>query len=365
MRAGSGASNNLIRSLQVGDPSITVVGCHDDPFYLRKSGAGRNYLLPRITAQSFVASLRRLAHRERLRMIIPTTDVDVHAISKHRRSLRGLCFLPRHSTVERCQDKYSLIHTLARHDVPVPITRSVRSLAEIASIFRMFRTHSVVWCRARFGTGSVGATSVRTVGQARAWINYWEDMRGVPARHFILSEYLPGRDFACQSLWQRGRLILIKTTERISYFRGESGPSGVSSIGAVHKTVRDDRLVDVAERAVRAVDPRASGAFSVDLKEDRHGNPCVTEINVGRLLTGTPIFDLTGKHNMAVTYVRLALSEATGITESHDAVDDYYMIRDLDALPDIVHRTALTAKIVDLRTPSAERLEAKAIRRGG
>ena len=104
----------------------------------------------------------------------------------------------------------------------------VRSIGDIGKIFRSFERQTTLWCRARFGTGSVGATTVRTEAQARAWVTYWADMRGVPARQFTLSEYLPGRDFACQSLWMEGQLVLIKTTERISYFRGESGPTGLS-----------------------------------------------------------------------------------------------------------------------------------------
>ena len=350
-RAGSGASNNLIRSVRADGLPITVVGCQDDAFYLRKSAAERNYLIPPVGTPRFIDALRTIVRREHIDLILPTTDVDVRILSERRSVFRDVLFLPRHSTVAQCQDKYALTVTLSRRGVPVPATKSVRSLDGLTAVFRALGSHSRVWCRARHGTGSVGATPVRTVAQARAWISYWRDMRGVPAHRFTISEYLPGRDFACQSLWQNGRLLLIKTTERISYFRGDSGPSGVSSIGAVHKTVRDPRVADVAERAVRAVDASASGAFSVDLKENRDGVPCVTEINVGRLLTGTPIFDLTGRHNMAATYVRLGLGQRVMIDDAYDAVEDFYMIRDLDALPDIVHRTGLTEGIVDLRMP--------------
>ena len=57
----------------------------------------------------------------------------------------------------------------------------------------------------------------------------------------MLAEYLPGRDFFCQTLWRDGRLMLVKTCERISYFAAENTPSGVSSLYSLAKTVVDER----------------------------------------------------------------------------------------------------------------------------
>jgi carbamoyl-phosphate synthase large subunit len=101
--------------------------------------------------------------------------------------------------------------------------------------------------------------------------------------------------------------------------------------------------------AVQAIDRMATGAFSIDLKADRNGRPCVTEINVGRFLTGSPIFDFTGKHNMTATYVRLALDQPVSIDESYDVAEGYYMIRDLDTMPEILHADELSEGIEDAR----------------
>jgi hypothetical protein len=176
---------------------------------------------------------------------------------------------------------------------------------------------------------------VNTPEDARAWIGYWERMRGVPAANFTLSEYLPGRDFACQSLWRDGRLVLIKTVERLAYLGAETRASGTSSIASLAKTVKDVRVVETCLRAIRALDPNASGAFSVDLKENAAGVPCVTEINAGRFITMMNFFDLTGTHNMSATYVRLALDEPVAIADPNDVVEDRYLVRGVDAVPAI------------------------------
>jgi hypothetical protein len=164
---------------------------------------------------------------------------------------------------------------------------------------------------------------------------------------------LPGRDFACQSLWKDGRLLLVKTCERLSYFEGGSQPSGRSSIAGLARTVREPRVVDVSARAIRALDPRASGAFSVDLKEDAGGVPCITEINAGRFITLMNLFDLTGRHNMADTYVRIALDRPVTIRDVYDAAPDHYFVRNVDAEPVIFPARQFFVGIEDMRVSGA------------
>lgn len=335
--AGTGASNNFVRSLKAGDPSLFIVGCHDDRFVLKNSTADRNCLVPSASHPDFAHGLGGVVTTERIDLLIPNSDTDVRLASTFRDDLPCRVFLPSRAVVELCQDKYELTRFLRSRSIPSPPTYPVIDLDGVEEVFRRLVPRERLWCRIRTGAGSLGAIPVRTPEQAVNWIRYWGEMRGVRASAFTLSEYLPGRDFACQSLWKEGRLILIKTSERISYFGGSGRPSGVSSVGAVHKTIHDPRVVAVSATAVRALDDHVSGAFSVDLKEDVAGTPCVTEINVGRFLSGTPIFDLTGRHNMALTYVRLALGELVTIDDPYDVVEDYYMVRDLDTLPAIFH----------------------------
>lgn len=338
--AGTGASNNLIRSLKRGEASLFVVGAHDDRFVLKKSPADRNYLLPPGGAEGLRDALRRVIARERLDLVVPASDAHVKLLSDLRDELACRVFLPRASTIELCQDKYELTTHLRRHGLPAPLTYPVADLESVDPTFRRFPAGQPVWCRLRRGTASMGATAVKTVEQARGWIAYWHEMRGAPVERFTLSEYLPGRDFLCQGLWNDGRLILVKTFERLSYFGGAQSPSGVSSLSALAKTTDDPRIVDVCRRVIDAVDPAATGVFSIDLKEDGDGVPCVTEINAGRFFMAMNNFDAIGKHNMAVTYVRLALGEDVGLSAVYDAVAEHYMVRDLDTLPGVFRANA-------------------------
>jgi len=346
--AGSGPSSNLIRSLKAGDPSLFIAGCHSDRFILKKSSADRNFLVHPVTHHAFLGDVARVVARARVDLLIPTTDAEVRALSRARRRLPCRVFLPPRPVVELCQDKYRLSRFLRGRGVAVPLTYAVSSLAGVPGIFRRLG-RPPLWCRVRAGSGSTAAIPVRAPRQAQAWIAYWSTMRGVPVRSFTLSEYLPGRDFGCQSLWDRGRPVLTKAFQRLSYIAAGGHPSGVSSVAALARTAADPRVLEVTIRAVGALGRNISGLFSVDLKEDGEGNVCVTEINAGRFLAGTNLLDLAGKHNMAVTYVQLALGERVESLEEPDQSADHFMVRDVDTLPGVFHAEEFFSGIEDAR----------------
>ncbi len=335
--AGSAATTNLVRSLRSGDPTLWIVGCHHDRFTLKKSLADRNYVCPSPKLATFRDALCRVVERERIDIVIPNSDLDVEALVDIRDTVPCATFLPTKEVVALCQDKFELTTFLQAKRVPVPATCAVTELGTLPDVFARLAPHPELWCRIRTGSNARGALRVRRPEQARAWVSYWEEMRGVPITLFTISEYLPGRDFMYQSLWKDGRPVSVKTFERMAYFAAGSNPTAVSSLSALARTVIDQRVVDISARAVLAIDPAASGAFAIDLKENVAGVPCVTEINSGRLLTAMTAFDGVGQHNMALLYVKLALGEAVSAGEPYDAVEDYYVVRDIDTPADVFH----------------------------
>jgi carbamoyl-phosphate synthase large subunit len=335
--AGTAAGENLIRSLRAGDPSLGVVGCHDDRFVLKHSAADARYLVPPPGTRGFIGALRRVIGSAGIDLVLPTSDRHVQALSDARARIGDTVFLPRRRVVDLCHDKYALSTWLRRRGVAAPETRRLGRLGAVDALFAGFGRRRPLWCRPRTGTCARGGAAVGSPAQARGWIRLWHEMQGVPVNDFTLSEYLPGREILCQSLWDRGRMVLANTFERLSYFGVDNIPSGVTSLSSLAKTVRAPAAVELCHRAVRAVDARASGAFSIDVKEDARGRPHVTEINAGRLFMAMTAFDAVLKHNMALTWVRLARGERVEVGEAYDAVEDYYMVRDLDITPGIFH----------------------------
>jgi carbamoyl-phosphate synthase large subunit len=306
---------------------------------------GPRYLTPAISDPSYPGVLRGIVRKERIDLVVPTTDGEVETVSNLRDDIPGKCFLPDRDVIRVCGDKAQLTGVLRGAGVPAPETHLVTDLERLDSLFSRFNGRIPLWCRPRTGSCARGAAAVSSPEEAREWIRLWERMRHVPAGSFTLCEYLPGRDFLCQSLWLDGEMVLTNTFERLAYFGVDNIPSGITSLSSLAKTVADPRLVDVCRAAVRAVAPSASGAFSIDLKENAAGEPLVTEINAGRLFMAMTAFDRVLKHNMTLTYLHLALGEPVDFREQYDGQEGSYMVRDLDALPGIFHVDELFEEI--------------------
>lgn len=340
--AGGGGSNNLIRGLRRDGYDGRIVGSNVSKYYLGKSLADANYLIPRGDEDGYEDAVRSVIDREDVDVILPNNGTEVRSVSQLRDLLPTRVFLPPHEDVVLCQDKFELTNHLNAHDVPVAPSRVVDNLESIEAIFDDL-DGEMLWCRLRHGSGSKGATKVKRAEQARSWIEYWEEMRGIERGEFTLNEYLPGRDYAFQSVWQDGELVLSKTLERLSYYFGDNRASGQSSTPQVGKLVYDETIQETCERAIRAVNEDATGMYSIDLKEDEEGVPHVTEINIGRFCMITNAFNEVGEHNMGDVYIRLANDEEVTIENRRRDIGEEttYLVRELDTEPLLVTESEL------------------------
>jgi len=95
-------------------------------------------------------------------------------------------------------------------------------------------------------------------------------------------------------------------------------------------TVHRDELNEVATKCIRAVDPKASGIFCVDLRENEDGNLIPTEVNAGRFFTTSYFFTKAGI-NMPYYYVKLGLGESNPDLPQYNSVPaGLYWIRHID-----------------------------------
>ncbi|HZF04501.1 MAG TPA: hypothetical protein VE932_09240 [Patescibacteria group bacterium] len=333
--AGSGTANNLVRSLRAGEHPITLVGAHHDRFVLRSAPTERRYLVPPTSHPDFVGALNRLIAAERVDVAMPASDADARALAAERASLGCRTLLPALATIDLCQDKYAFAEFLDAHGVPVPDTVTLKTLDDVDTAFAALSRHRRLWCRRRRGQGGLGALLVSRPEQARAWIAYWAEMRGIDAAEFTLAEYLPGRDFAGQALFADGEPIVTHVYERLSYLGGAATPAGIG-LAALGRRVSDRRVTDLVTAAVRAIEPRAWGVFCFDAREDADGVPRLTEFNAGRFGLSAILLDLAGNVNMATTYVRLALGERVQPIVEPEPADDWYIVRDYDGAPAVL-----------------------------
>lgn len=334
--AGGGGTNNLAESLRRSSLCDTeLIGVNMDPYALTKSTLSKNFLLPPSTEEAYIPALRKLVVDQSIDLVIPNNDREVAAISKNRASLNCGVFLPSSDVVARCQDKFAFHQTLTSQGVAMAACIDLKTLDDVPSAIERLPGDRY-WVRPKTGSGSKGATWVNNARQARDWIRLWVELRGANVGDFTISEFLPGRDFAVQSVWKDGRPLVVKIVERLTYFGAEQRLSGMSSTPAVACTVHEPAVVDIVRRATAALCQKPHGNFCFDLKCRSDGEPCITECNIGRFCMITPAFDWTGQVNTAEVYVRAAFDDSMQIDDYIDFEPDMYLLRELDTAPLIV-----------------------------
>lgn len=340
--AGGGGSNNLINSLRASNLDLEIYGSNLSATVLAKSNADYNFLLPAATESHYIDSIINQIKKYEIELVIPNNDREVRQISSERKLLPCHIFLPSQETIEICQDKYKMYLKLSEVGIPVARSYDLNSYDDIEPAFESLTdTGDRFWVRLRQGSGSKGATWVKNATQAYAWISMWDQLRGYSVDKFMICEFLPGRDYAFQSVWSNGELVVAKMCERLSYFFGENRLSGMSSTPEIARTIKDEKALEIIFKAIHTISPCPHGNFNLDLKGDVNGQMNVTEFNIGRFCMITPIFDLTGKINTAEAYVRKAFGENLQVSNPIDIEEDMYLLRDLDTLPTIVHKSRL------------------------
>lgn len=150
---------------------------------------------------------------------------------------------------------------------------------------------------------------------------------------FMLSEYLPGRNFACHLLYHRGRLIKTGIYERLAYFMGRVAPSGISGNISQGRLLNDTRILDVSKAAIDEICDRTGetmqGLVAIDLREDRNAIPMITEINL-RHVACTSAFAAAGNNLAeAQVFATLGMPDHAGAAE-HTYPPNNYILRDID-----------------------------------
>lgn len=329
--AGGSAAANFIKSLRLAPEPFYIVGTDIQPYHLQLAEVDKRYILPPASNPDYINRLNLLLERERIELVHPQPDIEVLVVSENRERINAKLFLPSKETIRICQDKMKTYQWLASKGVLVPesyFVRNVRDLKQALEV--LLERHEKVWLRATRGAGARASLLVCQLKHALAWIDYWACMQGVGYGQFMVSEFLPGKEFAFQSLWYHGKLIVSQARERIQYIFGHLTPTGQTSSPSVAKTVHRKDVNEIATKAILAVDPNPTGVFCVDLKENRDGIPCVTEINAGRFFTTSNFFSEAGC-NMPYYYIKLTFGEEIPQLQPYDVIPEgWYWVRMVD-----------------------------------
>ena len=351
--AGSCGTNSLLDTMRSREV-YKFIGIAIDKFKAAKANTDKVYILSPYTTEEteYIKTLKKIIDKEKPDLLITNSEAEVLIISRHIKKIPIPVFLPSQEELKITDNKLLFHQFCDKNSINNAKTYHVKQMDDIADIFTNLQHNpdTPLWCRMREGNSSKGATKIKTLEQAQFWIDYWHTMRDTPIDQFLISEYLPGRDFAVQSLWKNGKLYLMKAAERLSYFGGNERASGVSSTPEVAVTINDKTIFAFCTHIIERIsNNNANGCYNIDLKLDANNKIHVTEINAGRFYNITPLFNASGKNATFDTFIALALGEeeALSIQSPYD-YEEKYICRDIDTLPEILTIEEIGQKVSQL-----------------
>lgn len=197
---------------------------------------------------------------------------------------------------------------------------------------RLLKRTGVAWIRARTGSGSKWALPVMTPQQAKNWVDYLVLSKGASPSDFILSEYLPGNEYAVQLFYIDGELFHCQVRERVEHHFAKQMVSGQSSTPSVAKTVDNPEISFYAASCVLDAVERPNGIYGVDIRLNHDGEPVMTEINYGRYYTTNNFFSSIGINTPYEEY-QYVISGKIPSKKIDSICDEMYWIRGLDHEP--------------------------------
>ena len=348
--AGGPAGVNFLRSLASVEEDFELYGTDINKFHIEfaKPWTKKMFLVPRATSDDYIDALNEIIDKHDIELVHPQPDIEVSVISEKREKLNAKTYLPKKETIGILQDKFRSAEIWKEHEFPMVKAIEIRphnleedpekSLDELGE---------KIWIRAKRGAGGTGSTPVENVKTGVSWIKYWLS-RG-KNWEFIAQEYLPGRNIAFQSVFKEGELITSQARERLEYIYPYLAPSGVTGTPIVAKTIHNRKVNELATEAVLSIDSEATGVFCVDMKGDKEGKMCPTEINSGRFFTTSYFFSAAGKKynklkgNMPYMLIKLAFGEEIPKEPKYNVIPkDLYWIRHIDCDSHLIEKENLT-----------------------
>lgn len=288
------------------------------------------YKVPKSSDPKYRSSFESIVDKERPDAIIISTELE--ALFWSDKELDN-SKLPSFEITSFLASKGSLYEHLANTDlIPKSMVLSEKDFNSLLDIKETDFKNQDIWIRS-FDLGSTSAKGASKIS-TRSDFDTWKGLNP-ETKEILVSELLPGRNFAHNLLIDNGEIIANAIYERLEYFGAKNIPSGISGNISKGKIINPEYLLPFSRRLVNFTNSiygneNFNGLITIDYKEDFNKLPKITEVNL-RHTAATHAFALAGI-NMAELQVDHILGNPININHP-EIPEDNMFFRDIDGIP--------------------------------
>lgn len=318
---------NFVRALRAVKDDFFLVGTDFNPYYLQFPEVDVRINSPRHSDPQFVNLITKTINEYKIDFLHPQPSSEAQVVAKNKVHFSAHTLLPRYEVI--IADKLETQKILYKNNIPVATTKTISSEEEISRSFDSLSNGEPLWIRAKQGAGGFLSLLCKNAEEAQYWMKLWVIKKNMKYDDFMIQKYLPGRNVAWDSFWFEGKLICSFTRERLEYPFKHISPSGITGTPTVSKIIVDSNINKIGINAVKSMDNKPHGNYSVDLKGDSEEKFYVTEIDSGKFHTTTPLWGFistktlkqNNMKNIPYLYVKLGTGE---ISEPEELGSDIY-----------------------------------------
>ena len=147
---------------------------------------------------------------------------------------------------------------------------------------------------------------------------YWvRDTHGAGGKGAqMCSQYLPGDNYSCELIFNRGDFLGSFVKQRISYSTIKQDlPLEKRGSSMVSICVDKPEIVQRALMAIDRIGGIPNGAYGIDFKCNQEGVPLITEINPGRFLTASYVYFYSTGYNLPLALYKSYFEEEYKLPE--------------------------------------------------
>lgn len=279
---------NMIKSLR----DFTFVKYHIVGVDMNKNAVGffftdKKYIVPPPTTTKYIDIIWEICQKEKIEIIIPLSDEETIALSKHKDEFRSegiVVACSDHNSVLTSSDKGKLLSFLRERKIDIPLFKIPKSVNELEQfVYDLGYPNEPVVFKPRKSRGARGfwlisnkVNKIDFLLKSRErqdisldWLlDAFQEVRVFP--EVLLMEYLPGKDFNVDVLLLKSYPIYIIPNQRLT---PKAGPV---QNGLIKKDIK-------IEKMVKTVVDQFNFDFWVNIElaysKPPHSRPLVYEIN--------------------------------------------------------------------------------------
>tara|TARA_B100001939_G_C16922907_1_gene610219 strand:+ start:231 stop:1259 length:1029 start_codon:yes stop_codon:yes gene_type:complete len=291
--SGGNASRNYVKSLKLDEEGFigNVIGADIDPNAEFFSNTDKFYL---INLKSKIDDIKNIIISEKIDYIHAQPDSEVLFLAENMDFFKNKTTLLNLASYNSYRDKNFTNNRWSKYFD----TFENYTYSEIENNLELFKKciskNGKAWVRKRSGSGSAGALPVNNFKQLTNWVDYWVEFKSSKKEDFIVSEFLPGKEYAVQTFYWNGELLHFQARERVEFFFARQMVSGQSSTPSIARTVVIDGLKEIVDKSISLIETIPHGIYCLDLKENNNNLIIPMEVNYGRFFTTSFFFSQLG-----------------------------------------------------------------------